>query len=490
MNGNIMLLFPVLFPLVAGILIKLLNLENRQTRQYFVGAVVLINAAVLLFALRGGDTLEVLRISSALNLAFRVDNISRLFTVLASVLWIFATFYAFEYMKHEKDEVRFFTFLTITLGAMIGIGFSGNLFTFYLFYEMMTLASYPLVVHSMTEASRAAGVKYLIYSLLGAALTLVAVMVVSVYGTSLDFVAGGTLLPSMIVGHESMLLWVYFLAVLGYGAKAGMYPLHAWLPEAHPVAPAPASALLSGIITKAGVLGVIRMTYFVFGADFIRGTWAHTSLLVLALLTVFLGSMLAYKAKQMKVRLAYSSVSQVSYVFFGILLLNVNGFAGGMLHMVFHALIKNVLFLSVGAIMYKTNKTHVSELRGIGKSMPVVMWCFTLASLALVGIPPASGFVSKYYLAMGGLEFGNQVLGYAGVIILIVSALLTAGYLLAMTITAFFPGPDFEYDKVENLDPNNFMKIPLILLTTATIAFGIFPTQLIDFILTMTKGIL
>ena len=162
MNGNIMLLFPVLFPLVAGILIKLLNLENRQTRQYFVGAVVLINAAVLLFALRGGDTLEVLRISSALNLAFRVDNISRLFTVLASVLWIFATFYAFEYMKHEKDEVRFFTFLTITLGAMIGIGFSGNLFTFYLFYEMMTLASYPLVVHSMTEASRAAGVKYLI----------------------------------------------------------------------------------------------------------------------------------------------------------------------------------------------------------------------------------------------------------------------------------------------------------------------------------------
>lgn len=490
MNGNYWLLVPVFLPIVAGLLIKVLNLENRQTRQIFAGSAVILNALVLLFAIRGGNTLQIVHVSDMLNLTFTVDNIGILFTVLTSTLWIFATFYAFEYMKHEKNEVRFFTFFIMTLGAMIGIGFSGNLFTFYLFYEMMTLVSYPLVIHSMSENSMSAGIKYLTYSLLGAALTLAAIMVISFYGSSLNFVAGGTLVPSMIAGHETTLLIVYFLAIIGYGAKAGMYPLHAWLPEAHPVAPAPASALLSGVITKAGVLGIIRMTYFVFGANFIRGTWAHTTLLVLTLVTVFLGSMLAYKAKQMKVRLAYSSVSQVSYVLFGILLLNVDGFTGGMLHMVFHALIKNVLFLSVGAIMYKTNKTHVSELRGIGKSMPVVMWCFTLAALALVGIPPASGFVSKYYLAMGGLRSGNQALGYAGVIILIISALLTAGYLLSMTITAFFPGPDFEYDKVENLDPNNFMKIPLILLTTAAIVFGMFPTQLINFILTMTKGIL
>lgn len=491
MNSNFLLLVPILLPMIAGASIKLFKLEDRSTRQFFTSAVVIINAIILLYVLRMGDSsLELVKINNQLSILFRVDDLTRLFTVLASILWICATFYSFEYMKHEGMEVRFFTFFTMTLGVIIGVGFAGNLFTFYLFYELMTLITFPLVIHSMTKASIAAGVKYLIYSLFGAALVLLSGFFVYSYGGTLNFVPGGVLDLARVGDKTNLLLLIYVLAFIGFGSKGGMFPLHDWLPTAHPVAPAPASALLSGIITKACVLGIIRMTYFLFGADFIRGTWAQTVIIIFTLFTVFMGSMLAYKEKLFKRRLAYSSVSQVAYVLFGLALLNVDGFTGGLLHVVFHALIKNVLFLSSGAIIYMTHKTHVYDLKGIGKSMPVTMWCFTLASLALVGIPPASGFVSKWYLAMGGLGLENQILGIFGVSVLLISALLTAGYLISITTEAFFPGPDFDYKNLKNQDPNNFMKIPMIVLTIGTVVFGMFPTQLIDFIMNIAKGIL
>lgn len=489
MKGNIWLLVPVLLPVFSGLAISLFKMEDRKTRNVVVALTTLANAAILLFAFGQGDSLEILRITDTISIAFHIDNLGKLFTVLASALWFFASIYAFEYMKHEGNEVRFFSFLTITLGAMMGLGFAGNLLTFYLFFEMMTLASYPLVVNSLSDEAKKAGVKYLVYSLLGAALTLMAVMVVYAYGSTLSFVPGGVLITEAANQHKNFILGFYFLAVLGYGAKAGLYPLHAWLPKAHPVAPAPASALLSGVITKAGVMGIIRMTYFVFGAEFVFGTWAHTGLLALTLLTVFLGSMLAFMAKQLKVRLAYSSLSQVSYVLFGVLLLNPDAFTGGALHMVFHALIKNVLFLSVGAVMYKMHKTRVDEMEGVGKFMPITMWCFTIASLGLIGIPPTPGFISKYYLAMGALSFPNQVLGYLGVAILITSALLTAGYLLPISIKAFFPGKDFDYSTVKNEDPKGPMLLSLVALTLIVVLVGIFPNQLVDFVRTIANGL-
>jgi len=240
--------------------------------------------------------------------------------------------------------------------------------------------------------------------------------------------------------------------------------------------------LLSGVITKAGVLAIIRMMFFTFGIDFIYGTWVQTTLMALTLFTVFMGSMLAYKEKLLKRRLAYSTVSQVSYVLFGLILLNSTGFTGSLLHIVFHAIIKNVLFLSAGAIIYKTHKTYVYELKGIGKAMPITMWCFTLASVALVGIPPTAGVVSKWYLAMGGIMSNHPVLGLVGAGILLISALLTGGYLITIFATAFFPGADFDYQNLKSTEPNKLMTVPLIILAACCVLFGMFPSPLINFI--------
>lgn len=228
-------------------------------------------------------------------------------------------------------------------------------------------------------------------------------------------------------------------------------------------------------------MAIIRVTFYLFGADFLRGSWAQTTLLCLALATVFAGSMLAYKEKVFKKRLAYSTVSQVSYVLFGLFLLNSVGFTGALLQVVFHALVKNLLFLAAGAVIYKTGKTDVRELVGIGKQMPIVIWCFAFGALSLIGIPPTAGFVSKWYLAQGGIaDYG--ILGIGGAAILLVSALLTAGYLLPVVTRGFFPGRDFDYANLEKKEPSGYMTVPLVILAALAVLLGIFPGGLIEWI--------
>ena len=283
---------------------------------------------------------------------------------------------------------------------------------------------------------------------------------------------------SLVAGHENWVLVVTLIMVIGFGCKAGMLPLQAWLPTAHPVAPAPASAVLSGLITKAGVLGIIRVCYYMVGIDFLSGTWVQTVLMSLAICTVFMGSMLAFKEKLFKKRLAFSTVSQVSYVLFGLFLFTPQGLLGALLQVIFHAVAKNIMFLSAGAIIYKTHKTYVYELRGIGKQMPIVMWCFTLASLSLIGIPPTGGYFSKWYLATGALSGGFGFLGYLGAATLLVSALLTAGYVLPIIQEGFFPGKDFDYKGLEKKEPSKLMTVPLIILSVAVLGLGIIPTPL------------
>ncbi len=278
--------------------------------------------------------------------------------------------------------------------------------------------------------------------------------------------------------------------ILGFGVKAGMFPLHAWLPTAHPVAPAPASAALSGVIVKAGVLGVIRTVYFLFGASFIRGTWVQTAWISLTLITILMGSMLAYREKVLKKRLAYSTVSQVSYILFGLALLEPTAMTGALLHVVFHAWIKAALFLSAGAIIYKTGKTRTDELTGIGKEMPVTIWCYTIASLALIGIPPASGFISKWYLALGALSSDTGLFTWLGPAVLLLSALLTAGYLLPVTLKGFLPGVDFNYAGLQKREPDLWMLIPIVILAAFSLLFGIFPNPLTEFIRGIVSAVL
>lgn len=465
MNGNVILLLPLVLPLVAGLVTGFLKEERQRNLWVFIA---LAAETGLVWVLAFGDySLEVWRLTERLAIAYHTDGLAKLFACLISTIWLLAAVFSMEYMKHEHKPARFFMFYTLSLGALMSLCFSANMMTMYLSYEFMTLLTLPLVIHEGTPEAVRAGMKYLGYSIFGAGLGLMGFFFLNTYCVTTDFMPGGTLDMAFINGRENLMLVVFFLMSLGFGCKAGMFPLHAWLPTAHPVAPSPASAVLSGVITKAGVIAIIRVTFYLFGADFLRGTWAQAALMTLAVVTVFMGSMLAYKEKLLKKRLAYSTVSQVSYVLFGLMLLSPVGFIGALLQVVFHAVAKNILFLSAGAIIYKTEKKYVYQYKGIGKEMPIVMWCFAIASLSLIGIPPVSGFVSKWYLAQGGLSSVFQALGITGVAVLMVSALLTAGYLLPIVVDAFFPGRDFDYTALRKKEPNYLMTVPLVLFSIA-----------------------
>jgi len=481
---NYFILAPILFPILAGVLLPLLKLgKDRHKRQIYIGSIVAVNLALAVLAVSLGDLeFKAFEITGSVYMLIKVDDMARFFIILASLLWLLVTFYAFEYIKHEGKDVRFFSFYLMTLGAIMGICMSGNFFTLYLFYEMMTLMTYPLVIHSETPEAMKAGNKYLAYSFFGASLALVGFIFIGHFGLTINFTPGGVLDPAMLAGNENMLLAIFVMVFIGFGCKAGMWPLHAWLPATYPVAPAIYFALSSGVITKAAVLAIIRVTFYIFGFDFVFGSWAQTVLMCITLLTVFMGSMLAFKEKLLIRRLSYSTVSQVSYVLFGITILSYIGFEGAMLHIVFHAIIKSILLLSAGAIIYMTSKRYVYQLKGIGKAMPITMWCFTIAAVSLVGVPPTAGVVSKWSLAMGGITSNHPTLGMVGAGILLISALLTAGYLITIFANAFFPGADFNYKRLRSTEPNKLMVVPMVMLSVCCVIFGLFPAPLIDFI--------
>ena len=479
-----MLLLSILVPVFWGLFLLLRpEFKNRSALLAVTGLGLAVAAALGLgAALGGGGELNLFSFGKNLDLTFRVDDLGRLFAAVVILVWVLSGIYAFAYMKHEKEEKRYFGFYVMVFGVLHGLVFSGNMVTFYLFYELMTLLSMPLILHNRSKEAIMGGLKYLFYSLFGAYMVLFGLFFLNKYALTLNFVPGGALDPAAVSGKEGLLLAVSFAMILGFSVKAGMFPLHAWLPTAHPVAPAPASAVMSGIIVKAGVLGMIRVVYYLVGAEVIRGSWVQTAWLSLSLVTVFMGSMLAYREKVMKKRLAYSTVSQASYILFGLALLQPQAMMGSLLHVVFHAIIKSCLFLSAGAIIYKTHKTNVEDLRGIGKEMPVTIWCYTFASAALIGIPPASGFISKWYLAAGALESGLGIFSWLGPVVLLTSALLTAGYLLPITVNGFLPGADFDYDALQKREPAKTMLIPLLILAALAVVLGVFPGVLTGYL--------
>ena len=482
----------ILIPVIWGLwLLWKKEFKKRNTLLEVTGAGLIVSVILACTVIFGGELeLRLFSIGKNMDIFFRVDNVSRVFAAVVTVVWIMSGFFAFEYMKHEKEEKRYFGFYLCVYGVLLALCFAGNLVTFYLFYEMMTLLSMPLVLHSRSKEAIKGGLKYLFYSLCGAYMVLFGIYFMNKYALTLDFTAGGTLDMAAAAGNEGILLVAIFSMILGFGVKAGMFPLHAWLPTAHPVAPAPASAALSGVIVKMGVLGMLRVVYYVVGADFIRGTWVQTTWLILTLITVFMGSMLAYREKVLKKRLAYSTVSQVSYILFGMALLIPEGMTGSMLHVVFHAVIKSCLFLCAGAIIYKTGRTRVDELKGIGKEMPVTIWCYTFAAAALIGIPPASGFISKWHLAVGALESQISVFSWLGPVVLLLSALLTAGYLLPITVNGFLPGADFDSKGLKKKEPVKTMLIPLMILAALAILLGVFPNPLTGYISEIVSTVL
>ncbi|MCR4789056.1 MAG: proton-conducting membrane transporter [Lachnospiraceae bacterium] len=490
----VFILISILLPILSGAFLliskeKVFDLKRTCIYTGFVLVLWLVFVTVSVFTPAGPG--EVLALNEYLVLYFAADKTGKLFAVIMAIVWVLAGFYSFEYMKHEEETKRFFGFYLTVPGALMGLCFAGNLFTFYAFYEFMTLLSFALVLHNRTRQALMASLKYLFYSFAGAYMVLFGLYFTYRFSTdkTATFLYGGII--DRANAPEGILMISMLLMILGFSVKGGMFPMHGWLPTAHPVAPSPASAVLSGLIVKAGVLGIVRVIFYIFGSDFFAGSYVQTVCLILSITTVFMGSMLAYREKVLKKRLAYSTVSQVSYILFALFTVNETAFEGAMLHVAAHACIKSALFLCAGSIIFITGCTSVDELRGIGKKMPVLMWCFTIVSLGLIGIPPLGGFTSKWFICVGALKSGTGVFSILGPAVLLVSALLTAGYLLPISINAFLPGDKFETDAITAgatgsagsryhayqvaKEPGRMMLVPIIILTILSVLAGMFP---------------
>lgn len=486
-----LILLSIFFPILAGAFLLIryrtpllgeTKAAERKTLVTLTGCFLVITAVlVVLSLLMAKERFTLFNLTKTLSIYFDIDGIGALFSLLAVIVMLCAGFFSFEYMKHEEREGRYYGFYLLVFGVLNALCFAGNLITFYLFFELLTLSTMSLVLHTGSKEAVMAGLKYLFYSLCGAYAALFGIYFLCQYTDTLAF-RHGSLFVTVIAEHDGFLLLIAFIMILGFGVKAGMFPMHAWLPTAHPVAPAPASALLSAVIVKAGVLAIIRVLNLFDAPNFLAGTWMQTAWICLTLITVFMGSLLAYREPVLKKRLAYSTVSQLSYILFGLAVMNEEAFTGSLLHVLAHGFVKAALFLCAGAIIYKTGKTRVEEMRGIGKEMPLTMWCFTIASLGLIGIPPTGGFLSKWYLAIGSLKSGIPVLDVLGPIILLVSALLTAGYLLPLTIQGFFPGADYDYGTLEKKEPGRMMTVPIVILTVLSVLIGLFPNAISSFL--------
>jgi multicomponent Na+:H+ antiporter subunit D len=480
--SNIIIILPIVFPFILAILMATIKFGEKQ-RNVFVSIGVILNLIfiIIIFYLFGESRVHLFKLNEFLDIYFRIDKLSILFSLLVATLWIFTTFYAMEYMKHEGKEKRFFVFFLATLGVTMGIAFSGNLITLYAFYEFLTLSTFPLVIHTDSKEALKSGKKYLIYSFVGATLVLLGMILLFSITKDTTFNAHG-ILSALTNDNRNIYLISYASMFLGFGVKAALVPFHSWLPAAM-VAPTPVSALLHAVaVVKSGIFAIIRMSYFIFGAEIIKQLHVNVFLSILIALSILMGSFLALHQENLKKRLAYSTISQLGYVLLGIVLLNEDAFVGSLLHLINHAVIKIVLFFCVGAIMYTTHKTDISQIRGIGKQMPITMGCFAIASISLIGIPPTNGFVSKWYLAQGGLTSGKMIFPA----ILLFSALLTALYLLPVIKEAFFKKGENTIVKEAPIK----MLIPIVMITILVVLLGLFPNIVITFIQKIASEVL
>lgn len=482
-----MILYAILLlPLLLGLACFLLPDKNLSRPQ--VAAIALVQAAVcalvLVSAVGGNASTGTLYLTESLTFCLSMDTLSGIFCLLVSVCWLLTIPYCSVYMTHEEHPSRFYGFLFLTESMVLGAALAADLVTLYLFFEMATLLSFPLVLHSQTSKALLGASKYLYYSVAGAFMVLFGMVVLSLR-LPLSFAPGGAVSASTLTGTEQLAV---FFIILGFGAKAGLFPLHNWLPSAHPVAPAPASALLSGIITKVGVIGILRTIYFVVGPEALRGTWVQTTCLLLALVTVFMGSFMGCTENVLKKRLAYSSISQVSYVLLGLFVMTPTGLTGALLQILFHAAAKIGIFLAAGAIIYLTGVQSIDRFPGLGQRLPATMLCFTALSLSLVGIPPFGGFHSKWYLALSALDGLSAPLSYVIPAVLLFSALLTAGYLFPPIVRSFFPGVDFA-PQPRAREPAALL-LPMVVLAVFVLLAGLLPGWALSAAQTITQSIL
>ena len=478
----------IALPVLGAAAIPLLPFRSRKGMLWYIEAVVLLTSVMVGGLLLGGKTevFHVVHFVQNLSISFKIDGMSMVFAGLVAILWPLATLYAFEYMSHEKNEKAFFLFYVMTYGVTLGIAFASDILTMYFFYELLTLVTVPLVMHTMTREAILAVRRYLYYSIGGAAFALMGMIFVIVYGNTCEFQLGGVFSPVALLRHGDMLLWIYFFSFMGFGVKAAVFPVSSWLPQAG-VAPTPVTALLHAVaVVNAGAFAIIRLTYYSFGTEFLRGTWVQDVVMAITMFTIVYGCSRAVKESHIKRRLAWSTVSNLSYILFGAVMMTPQGLVGALTHFVFHGFMKITSFLCAGAYMHQTGKKYVYEMDGMGRSMKITFGCFAVSSLGLMGVPGFAGFISKWNLTAAAVDSGN-VLAYVGVACLLLSALLTAIYMLSVVSRAFFPSRR-ETALETAADPSWQMCLPLLACSGATVVLGFCSQPLVDFFLAIASG--
>ena len=465
------------------------NPNFREAWSIFAGVLKLVIVLSMIPAVVYDKTIitySLFTILPGIEIGFRVDAFGLLFAMGASLLWIATSFYSIGYMRstNEHSQTRYFACFAVSLSATIGVAFSANLFTMFLFYEILTIITYPLVAHKGTPEAKAGGRKYAIY-LLGAAKAFLVAAIILTYNLTgtLEFSKDG-IFPAIVQSVNPELLYIIFVLFFFGFAKSAIMPFHSWLPAAM-VAPTPVSALLHAVaVVKTGVFTVLRIIFFVFGADLMIDIGVDVFVITFASFTIITASLLALTRDNLKARLAFSTISQLSYIILGAALLTPSAMVGGIIHITNHAFSKITLFFCAGSIYVSSYKTKVSQLNGIGKKMPWTMAAFAIATLSMIGIPPVSGFITKWYLVIGSLERHSLVV----LTVLLVSSFLNAAYFVPILYRAFFKEENSNSKHIDSSDDgslkeNPFLVVPLTLTAIISVVLGLYP----DFIVQLAE---
>jgi multicomponent Na+:H+ antiporter subunit D len=460
---------------LTGIVIFMLPEEWHGARSSLNLGAATLKLLLVLYALTevlaGAEFETRVAIGLGFDFVLRVDELSLLFLGLSSALWLVTTIYAIGYLEGSEHRSRFFGFFSLCVTATAGIALAGNLISFFIFYELLTLVTYPLVVHRQTQAALDAGRTYLWYTVSGGTVLFVGVVWLHVVAGSIDFVHTGGL-SDVAAGRETELTIVFAVLIAGLGVKAALVPLHGWLPVAM-IAPAPVSALLHAVaVVKAGAFGIVRVVYDVYGLELAAALGVLGPLAGIAALTIIYGSLRALVQDDLKKRLAYSTVSQISYITLGVAMFGVTATIGGLVHLVHQGLMKITLFLAAGNFSECLGVHKVSEMHGIGRRMPVSMVAFTLGALGMIGFPPLAGFISKWYLAVGGAEAE----AYWVVAVLLASTVLNIAYFLPILYVAWFrPAASELRPRADTrLEASGMLLAPPAIAAGAALAAGLF----------------
>lgn len=495
MSGEIVILACLLVPAIGSVLVWLTGSRpNLRESVTLVTAGLLFCLVLIAVAPVGGGArpeATLIEMFPGLSLAFKIEPLGATFALIASSLWILTSIYAIGYMRghHEQNQTRFFAFFALAIASTMGIAFAGNMLTLFTFYEVLSVCTYPLVTHSGTAEAKRAGRVYL-GILLGTSigLQLFAIGYTWIAAGTLDFTDGGILDGKISASMAAVLITLY---VFGIG-KAAVMPFHRWLPAAM-VAPTPVSALLHAVaVVKAGVFSVLKVAVYIFGIDLLSSTGASFWLAYIAGATIIIASLVAMRKDNLKARLAYSTVSQLSYIVLGAMLATSAGAIGGAMHIAMHAFGKITLFFCAGAIMVATHKTEISQMHGLGRRMPLTFIAFGVAALSIIGLPPLGGAWSKWQLGLGAAETGQSIL----VAILMISSLLNVAYLIPVAVRAFMPVPTTneqealsEQDARWRLDEAPLLcVVPLCMTAMGCFALFLFANDIFAFLQPIASG--